>query len=462
MADPRIDAVLARAGVRREAEMNGRQGGGGRPAREMRAKRADQIAPTRVSWLWPGWLPAGRLALLGGRPGDGKSGICIDLAARLTTASPMPDGYRPPKPLKVLLLSGEDDPSDTLVPRLIAAGANLGHVVIANGTVVDNETGIARPWILPGDVDVLGQLVREHDVDLAAIDPLGAFIATAVDTHRDAAVRSMLLPLSQMARKDHCTVIGVRHHRKGGATDARDAGTGSIAFTAAARIEWVVGRDPQVPTRRVLAIAKTNIGKEPPSLAYQLVDAENEWETVRVDWQGTSPLTANQLVGEPTSEEDRSELDEATEFLREALAGGPVGVKDLKRSAKEAEIAERTLRRAKERLQVKASKTSDGPWLWRLRDQGGQAQDEGGHATEHPPLGILGTLGHLPSTHTPNNGGFSRDSLFEGGQGGQGGQGAGAHFDGHLYHEADALGGELPPDDDELDPALDTYPEPVW
>ncbi|HTV11388.1 MAG TPA: AAA family ATPase, partial [Acidimicrobiales bacterium] len=281
--------------------------------RAMVARQASNIAPTRVSWLWPGWLPAGRLALFGGRPGEGKSAVMIDLAARLTTASPLPDGCQPPAPISVLLLSGEDDPSDTLVPRLLAAGADLERVTIANGLVRDNETGLDRSWTLPGDVDVLGQLVRDSGVDLAIVDPLSAFITTAVDTHRDASVRSMLVPLAQMARRERCAVLASRHHRKGGASDARDAGTGSIAFTAAARIEWVVGRDPQDQSRRVLAIAKTNIGREPPSLAYRLVQADCEWDTVGVAWQGQSAVTANQLVAEPTSEEDRSVVDEALE-----------------------------------------------------------------------------------------------------------------------------------------------------
>ena len=256
------------------------------PRRVMRSKRAADIKPTRVVWLWPGWLPAGRLALLGGRPGDGKSSVTIDLAARLSTGSPLPDGYRPPAPLTVLILSGEDDPSDTIVPRLVAAGADLERVVIANGEVLDRETGLSRSWTLPNDVPELANLVRDSGADLVVIDPLAAFTGMGVDTHRDAVVRSMLLPLSTMARHEKCAVVGVRHHRKGGATDARDAGAGSVAYTAAARIEWVAGRDPEDQSRRVLAVSKTNIAAVPPSRLYRLVPAEGPWDTVAVRWEG--------------------------------------------------------------------------------------------------------------------------------------------------------------------------------
>jgi hypothetical protein len=410
----------------------------------MAARRANLITPTRVEWHWPGWVPSARLILLGGKPGDGKSSVTVDLAARLTTASPLPDGYRPKAPLTVLLLNAEDDAKDTLLPRLISANADLERVIIANGMVLDDETGVPRPWVLPGDVDVLGQLVRENEVDLAIIDPLTAFVSTGVDTHRDASVRAMLHPLSQMARQDKCAIIGVRHHRKGGAADARDAGTGSIAFTAAARLEWVIGRDPQDQNRRVLAIAKSNIGKEPESLAYILAEAPNEWGTVQVAWQGTSPLTANQLVGEPTSEEERGALDEAVDFLRSVLGDGPVTAKDAERQAKDASISYPTLRRAKTRLKVRSRKSSGtGSWVWELPNQG--AQDQDAQPSKGTHLGHVEHVEHLPSTHTLFNEGFSR----EGDQGAQGAQGDVLGMHEHLEGDFDDLSDE-PPDDETL------------
>jgi hypothetical protein len=388
-------------------------------------------------------LPAARLTLFGGKPGDGKSGVTIDLTARLTTASPMPDGWRPKGPLTVLLLNGEDDPSDTLVPRLIAAGADLARVIVATGTVLDDATGVPRSWALPGDVDVHCQLVRDNGIDLAIIDPLAAFIGTSIDTHRDAAVRSMLHPLSDMARRERCAVIGVRHHRKGGAADARDAGTGSVAFTAAARMEWVVGRDPQEQSRRVLAVAKTNIGKEAQSLAYVLAEAPGEWATVQVVWQGTSPLTANQLVGEAVSEEDRGALDEAVDFLRSALGDGPVPAKDVERQAKDASVSYPTLRRAKTRLKVRSRKSSGtGSWVWELPSQG--AQDQGAQPSKGSHLGHVERVEHLPSTHTLFNAGFSRESD----QGAQGAQGD--VFGMHEHLDGDFDLSDQAPDDETL------------
>jgi hypothetical protein len=318
------------------------------------------------------------------------------------------------------------------------AGADLDRIVIADGTVIDEVTGEARPWTLPADVDLLGQLVREHKVDLVVIDPLGAFVSKGVDTHRDSSVRAMLFPLAQMARKERCAVLGIRHLRKGGAADARDAGSGSVAFTAAARIEWLAGRDPQDPARCILAVSKTNLAKVPTSLVYRLVEAA-EWDTVRTAWDGTSTLTANQLVSEQVNDGDQSELDEASDFLREALADGPRPSLVIEELAEQAGIADRTLRRAKKRLGVKVTKTKAGPWMCELRVQGGQLKDEGGGAAEHPYLGPLGPLGHLPSSTTYDNGGFSR----LGDKGGQGGQGDVVGPNGHLANLED----EWPPPD---------------
>lgn len=354
-----------------------------RPPREMRARRASEIEPTRVEWVWPGWIPSARLALLGGRPGDGKSAIAIDLAAHLSTASEMPDRYCPRKPIVAAILSGEDDPSDTIVPRLIAAKADRERVIVFDGTVVDPTSGCERAWRLPDDIPQLERLIGEYAIELIVIDPLTAFIAERVDTHRDASVRAMLNPLAQMASRCHCTVLGIRHHRKGGANDARDAGNGSIAFTAAARIEWTVGRDPTDPTCRVLAVVKSNIGKEEPSLAFRLVDGETRYRAVKVEWLGQTTVTASELVSQSGCHATARE--NATEFLATFLKDGPRPEKEIEEVARTGGISEPSLRRAKDVLHVRSDKRSGtkyGEWEWSLPPPVGQ-QCAGSCEREH-------------------------------------------------------------------------------
>ena len=409
--DPEAIAALAieRAGANGSGppEWVRDEPGAGRPkpSRELRVTRASDIEPTRVKWLWPAWIPASRLVLLSGRPGDGKSTTLTDFTARLSTASPMPDGYRPTGPINVAILSAEDSADDTIVPRLLAAGANLERVFIVGGMV--DELGIERPWILPDNVPQLSTFVRDQAIRLLIVDPLTAFQSGRVDAHRDGEVRAMLLPLSNMADELECAVIANRHLRKGGAADARDAGGGSVAYTAAARLEWMIGTDPADPTRRVLAVAKSNIGKIPRSLAYR-IEQDVEWETNRIRWDGSTDLVANDLTAAPKSDDERGAVDDAEDFLRSALADGPVLSKDVDRQAREAGIsAGGALKRARQRLHVKSRKRSDGRWILELPIEGVHDSAEDVHGSIQSRLA---PLAHHPNTHTLSCEPHSRES----------------------------------------------------
>jgi putative DNA primase/helicase len=373
-ADPDDVAALALARVSERAARRSRtaaasRSNGSKPAprdepttarRTLRVARASEIRPTKVRWLWRNWIAGDRLVLAGGRPGDGKSTLAIDLAARFSTGSPMPDRSRPDAPINVAVLSAEDSANDTIVPRLLAAGANLDRVSIVGGLV--DEFNIERPWLLPQNVPELREFIKSAEIRLLIIDPLSAFQSSGVDAHRDGEVRAMLLPLSNMAAELECAVLAIRHHRKGGAADARDAGGGSIAYTAAARIEWTVGTDPADRTRRVLAVSKSNIGKTPRSLVYR-IEQDEEWDTNRIHWEGASDLLASDLTAERKDGDERGAVDEAEDFLRTALADGPVLSKELDRQAKEAGVSPAALRRARQRLRLKPRKQPDGRWL---------------------------------------------------------------------------------------------------
>jgi hypothetical protein len=305
------------------------------------------------------------------------------------------------------ILSAEDDPNDTMVPRLIAAGADLDRVIII-GSVV-GEDGIPRPWTLPDHVPELRRFIEENEIGLVVIDPLAAFISQKVDSHRESAVRGMLLPLATMAKVTGCAVLGVRHVRKGATGDARDAGSGSGAFTAAARVEWIIGRDPGDETRHIIATTKINIAPDPPSLAYRLVPAKCEWDTVAVQWDGTSDVTASQLTAEAASDDERSALDEAADFLAELLADGPVPQKIAAKEADDAGISAATLRRAKQRLGVKSCKRGAGEWVWVMK----QVAHKDAHVSQREHVEPLENLEHLPSSERDEE-----EDFLEGAHGG--------------------------------------------
>jgi hypothetical protein len=308
-----------------------------RQAGELATVRADQVKAERVRWVWPGRVPAGKVVVVDGDPGLGKSTVTLDLAARLTTASPLPDGHRPERPMAVLLLSAEDGVADTIRPRLEAAGADLRLV-----TVVDHvlDEGGPRPVELPADADRIERWCTGYADDpdpaglrvgLVVVDPLMAFLAGEVNAHRDQDVRRALHPLKLLAERTDVAVLVVRHLNKMTGASALYRGGGSIGIVGAARAGLLVGVDPQDPDRRILAVSKSNLAAKPPSLAYRLVEDEL-YGTAKVAWEGTSDRTAEDLVGRPVDEDEAPALAEACRVLEEVLADGPLPAGNVKRT----------------------------------------------------------------------------------------------------------------------------------
>jgi hypothetical protein len=342
--------------------------------------RACHVQPKKVKWVWPGRIPAGKVTMLDGDPGLGKSTITLDLTARLTTASPLPDGHKPERPVCVLLLSAEDGVEDTIVPRLKVAGADLNKV-----TIVDHVTDDAgpRPVELPADLDRIqkyatGYIYAESDAPDAAwaefglliVDPVMAYLSGEVNAHRDQDVRRVLFRLKVMAEETGCAVVCVRHLNKATGSSALYRGGGSIGIIGAARAGLLVGVDPDDEARRILAVSKSNLAAKPPSLAYRLA-SDDLYGTAKVVWDGTSTHTADDLLGRPV-ERAAPKQDEAEGFLRNALAGGPRPRAWIEKGAKAKGVSWRTIERAKAALEViverrgELGKRGGGSYWWRL------------------------------------------------------------------------------------------------
>lgn len=321
------------------------------------------VRPERVSWLWPGYLPCGKLVVIDGDPGLGKSALTLDLAARLTTGQPFPDGSMT-EPRGVLLLSAEDGLADTIRPRLDAAGADLTKVLALTGIP---EGDGERPVTLPDDLPTIEQAIQRISAGLVVIDPLMAFLAGTVNSFRDQDVRRALAPLATLAERTGATMLVVRHLNKATGGSPVYRGGGSIGIAGAARAVLLVARDPDDAERRILASIKSNLGPPPPALAYHLDGTDSG--TVRVVWEGVSTHSAASLLAMPLDDDARSAADDARDFLADALADGPVPVKDLRRAAHLAGIADRTLDRAKAALRIAATKEGFGEagrWCWQL------------------------------------------------------------------------------------------------
>lgn len=324
------------------------------------------ISPKPLHWLWPGRIPLGKLTLLIGDPGLGKSLLTADIAFRVTRGTPFPDGATCESGT-VILLSADDDAADTIRPRLDAAGADVSRVHILEAVRVPLADGsfAEKTFNLETDCAALEAVLREHpQVRLIVIDPISAYLG-GVDSHSNAEVRGLLAPLAALAARFGVAVFCVTHLRKSAGAAVYRA-IASIAFAAAARAVWAVAPDPEDAERRLLLAVKQNLGASIGGLAFRV---EAERSAPYVAWErGAVELAANDVLGSMEAQ-DQSERREAKEWLRDFLADGPVAAKKIQQDAKAAGLSWMTVRRAKEALSVIASKSGyQGAWQWRLKD----------------------------------------------------------------------------------------------
>ncbi|MGI9050608.1 MAG: AAA family ATPase [Rubrobacteraceae bacterium] len=261
------------------------------------------VEPEEVSWLWPSWLALGKLALVDGDPGLGKSAMTLDLAARVSAGKEFPDGAEcEPGGAGVVLLSAEDGLADTIRPRLDAAGADTSKI-LALATVPDAD-GQDRLLSIPEDLPIIEKGIRRVGARLVVVDPLMAFFSGDTDSHKDQGVRRALAPLSGLAERTGAAVLVVRHLNKAAANNPLYRGGGSIGIIGAARMAFVVGKDPQDENRRVVASTKNNLAMPPRSLMFGLEEAESG--SVRSTIEGTSLPKANSRTVSLTNSQSSS------------------------------------------------------------------------------------------------------------------------------------------------------------
>lgn len=352
------------------ADLKRLQAAGAGPA--VRLVRGDAVALEPVRWLWPGFLPAGMLTILGGAPGCGKTTIALSLAATVTRGGTWPDGTRFAQPGDVLVWSGEDGHS-VLAPRLMASGADMTRVHFVDSVADGDAFDPGRDMLLlEAEADKLPAM------RLLILDPIVS--AVAGDSHKGAEVRRALQPVVTLAQRLGCAVLGITHFSKG--TSGRDPVervTGSIAFAALARLVLVAAKVKAEPgedtePRRVLMRAKSNIGPDDGGFAYALerVEVAPEVEGQRTRWLEALEGTARELLADAEAEpenEDGTSAAGVDGFLRGLLADGPASAKSIKADADGAGYAWRTVQRAADRIGVDRRKEGmKGGWVWALSD----------------------------------------------------------------------------------------------
>ena len=338
-------------------------------ANRLVVRRASDIAPQPVRWLWPGRLPLGKVTLLAGEPGLGKSQLTCEIAASVSTGREWPLGEGRAPLGNVLIFSAEDDAADTIRPRLEAAGADLNRVSIV--TSVNVRRGNARrSFSLQDDLPLLeAEIERIGDLVLVIIDPVTSYLGK-VDSHKNAELRAVLEPLGELAARRGFSVLAVTHFSKSGTGSANNRIIGSIAFVAAARAAHILTLDKDDKERRLFIPTKNNVGPMRQGLTFrtQLLKISNGEFAPSILWEGTTDVPPDEALGIGGGT-DRSApaREEAEEFLKSILAKGPLPQRRTQSEAKQAGISWAAVRRAKSSLGVKASKSAlDGGWVWKL------------------------------------------------------------------------------------------------
>ncbi len=333
-------------------------------------ERLADVTREFLDWLWPGRIPLGKLTLLAGDPGLGKSFVTLDIASRVSCGAAWPDmPLFKQTPGGVILLNAEDDLADTIAPRLDKMKADDTRIFAIQGIAgrdPKDNTEWQRSFSLETDLPRLEEVLIENpDTRLVVIDPISACTG-GVDSHKNSDVRGLLAPLANLASQYHIRVLSVTHLSK-----AIYRSMGSLAFAAAARAVWTICKAPNDPQRRLFLPAKLNLAQDPDGLAYRIEDGRVLWEPDPVKMHADD-VFAEEAKSANGRGNRGSERREATDFIREQLAGGPKPASDLIELGEQYGFSERTLRRAYKQIGMPAKKESfDGPWMWCLAEPSG-------------------------------------------------------------------------------------------
>jgi putative DNA primase/helicase len=338
------------------------------------SRRAADITPRRIDFLWSGRLARGKHTAVAGEPGDGKSQLSIYVAATISKASEWPCGEGHAPLGNVIIFNAEDGADDTIVPRLIAAGADMERIHIVSAVLQQDGKG-RRTFNLQADLALLERKIREiGDVVLVIIDPISSYMGKT-DSHKNSEVRGALEPLSEMAERMKVAILSITHFSKSGSGNTSKAlhrFIGSIAFVGAPRAAFAVIQDADNEGRMLFLHAKNNMARKPQGLAYRLLQTIVSDNIVAsyVHWED-APVTisADQALGAAEDTGSRTTKEEASDFLRDILGQGEVPAADVQQAAKKAGLSSKPLRSAREALKVKSRREGFGPgavWYWSL------------------------------------------------------------------------------------------------
>lgn len=321
---------------------------------------ANSIKPEAISWLWNGYLARGKFHIFAGQAGTGKTTLALNIAATVSTGGCFADGTKC-DPANVLIWSGEDDPKDTLIPRLIASGANLDNIHIISEVTQNGETRGFDPANDVQSLIIAAGKLNLSNFGLMIVDPI--VNAVAGDSHKNGEVRRALAPLVDFGQRMNCAIFGISHFSK--ATSGREPlerVTGSLAFGALARVVLATAKITEGETsRRVFCRAKSNIGLDGGGFEYEILQTELEdYEGIFTSYAAFGEAvegTARELLAEPDNEGNGSDC---VEFLNALLKAGRMSAQEIFKTGESNGFSKDQLKRAKYKLRIKSHRDGFG------------------------------------------------------------------------------------------------------
>ena len=316
----------------------------------------EQVEVEKIDWLLYPFIPFGKVTIVQGDPGEGKTTMVLQIIAKLTKGEAvLPSGSDEPaleektmdlEPVNVIYQTAEDGLGDTIKPRLLSAGADCSRVMVID----DNDQALTM-------MDArLEEAIIKTKARLVVLDPIQGFLGAAVDMHRANEIRPLMKRVAVLAEKYHCAIILIGHMNKNSNGKSSYRGLGSIDFKAAARSVLIVGRIKDEPEIRVVCHVKSSLAPEGKSIAFRL-DKDTGFE-----WIGEYDISADDLL---SGDNRGQKIHEAKEFLKEILVSGSVAQTKVAEEAESRGIKKKTLWNAKKELEIESVKIGN-QWFWML------------------------------------------------------------------------------------------------
>lgn len=308
----------------------------------------EDVEMRKVDWLWYPYIPYGKLTIVQGDPGEGKTTFILHLAALLTKGEALPceetENHR--EPVNVIYQNAEDGLEDTIKPRLVEAGADCNRVLVIDESI----EGLCMTD------ERLVRAIRDTGAKLVVLDPIQAYLGANVDMHRANEIRPVLKQLGHIAEENGCAIVLIGHMNKASGSKSTYRGLGSIDFQATVRSVLIVGRVKDDTTLRVIAHDKCNNAPEGQSVAFRM-DKDNGFT-----WEGSIDITVEELL---SGESRGQKTKDAKEFLTEILRAGQLSCNDITEAANEKGIKKKTLWNAKKEMKIDSVKVGS-QWYWVL------------------------------------------------------------------------------------------------